>query len=641
MHSQKKKNWSPSAIRRTILLMAMDAVLIFLCMGGALWLRGDLHFSETDPRHWETILSYYPINLVCTLFLFWVFKVYAQLWQFAGMREIATIIFPIGISSVLQYVGMRLLGYPIPRSHPFLYMLLMLLLVAGTHVFALRLIHFRTLGLGKAPGIPTLIIGAGSAGGMLIRELQTNNHIGLSVRCILDDDPKKLGSYLRGVPVVGKTDELLKYVKKYDIMEIIVAIPSLEAGAKRHLLELCQESARKTMTLPGIYQIVNGDVSVSMLHEVEINDLLGRPPIQLEMEAIMDYVSGKVILVTGGGGSIGSEICRQLALHKPKLLIIFDIYENNAYDIRNELLKTYPDLNLEVLIGSVRNKKRVDTIFETYHPSLVFHAAAHKHVPLMEDSPNESIKNNVLGTWNVADAADRYGADRMVLISTDKAVRPTSIMGASKRICELIIQCYAQRSRTEFAAVRFGNVLGSNGSVVPLFRRQIAAGGPVTVTHPDIIRYFMTIPEAVNLVLQCGALAHGGEIFILDMGDPVKIDDLARKMIRLSGLEPDVDIEIRYVGLRPGEKLYEELLISLDNLTETPNNRIFVAQQGEVDADRLLEQIQALVDSAFDEADDIRAQVQRLVPEYTPCSNRPEAAGAEQNAPAQTPAPIS
>lgn len=624
---------------RTALLCLLDAVLIALSMGGALWLRMDFRFSQIDPIYLETIRTYYPVNLVCTLLLFLGFKVYSRLWQFAGMREVAGIILPVGLSGVLQYVGMKLLGLAIPRSFAFLYMMLLLIALVGTHVLVPRLIHYRSMGFGKQTGVPTLIIGAGTAGGMLIREIQTNEYVGRVVRCILDDDKNKIGSYLRGVPVVGTTEELLYYVKKYDIMEIIVAIPSLEAGAKKRLLELCQESARKTMTLPGIYQIVNGDVSVSMLREVDINDLLGRPPVQLEMEEIMDYVSGKVILVTGGGGSIGSEICRQLALHRPKLLIILDIYENNAYDIRNELLKTYPDLNLEVLIGSVRNKKRIDTIFETYHPSLVFHAAAHKHVPLMEDSPNESIKNNVLGTWNVADAADRYGTDRMVLISTDKAVRPTSIMGASKRICELIIQCYAQRSRTEYAAVRFGNVLGSNGSVVPLFRRQIAAGGPVTVTHPDIIRYFMTIPEAVNLVLQCGALAHGGEIFILDMGDPVKIDDLARKMIRLSGLEPDVDIEIRYVGLRPGEKLYEELLISLDNLKETPNKRIFVAQQDVVNADRILEQIQALVDSAFDEADDIRAQVQQLVPEYTPRPNRP--GDAEQTVPAKAPASVS
>lgn len=615
---------------RTLILMAMDVLLVLLSMGGALWLRHDFQLSQIDPTFVTTVARYFPVNVVCTLALFLAFRVYHSLWQFAGLREISTILLPVSLSALLQAAGMAILGLPIPRSFPFLYLMLLLILLVSCHVILPRVLRSHVSLFSRESGIPTMIIGAGSAGGMLIREIQTNQNAGRSVRCILDDDPQKIGSYLRGVPIVGNTSEIVRYVKQYGIKEIILAIPSLDPTAKKHLLELCQESSKKTLTLPGIYQIVNGEVSVSMLREVDINDLLGRPPVQLEMEEIMDYVQGKVLLVTGGGGSIGSEICRQLALHHPSLLIIFDIYENNAYDIRNELLTRHPDLNLEVLIGSVRNKKRIDWIFETYHPDLVFHAAAHKHVPLMEDSPNESIKNNVLGTWNVADAAHRYGARKMVLISTDKAVRPTNIMGASKRLCELVIQCYAQTSGTEFSAVRFGNVLGSNGSVVPLFRRQIAAGGPVTVTHPDIIRYFMTIPEAVNLVLQCGALAKGGEIFILDMGDPVRIDDLARKMIHLSGLEPEKDIEIRYVGLRPGEKLYEELLLNLDNLKETPNTRIFVAQQPEVDDELVMSRIDRLVQSAFDEADDIRAQVMELVPEYTPRANRSEDAEDER-----------
>ena len=408
------------------------------------------------------------------------------------------------------------------------------------------------------------------------------------------------------------------YAEKYGIEEIVIAIPTISREAQKELLDICQKTPCKILILPGIYQLVNDEVSVSMLREVQIEDLLGREPVNLEMDEIMDYVQGKTVLVTGGGGSIGSEICRQVALHNPGLLIILDIYENNAYDVQNELLAKYPDMNLKVLIGSVRNRKRIDSIFEQYRPELVFHAAAHKHVPLMEDSPNEAIKNNVSGTWIVARAADAYRAKKMVLISTDKAVRPTNIMGASKRVCELIVQSFAQNSQTEYTVVRFGNVLGSNGSVVPLFRKQIEEGGPVTVTHPEVIRYFMTIPEAVNLVLQCGALAKGGEIFILDMGEPVKIVELAEKMIRLSGYEPDVDIQIKFTGLRPGEKLYEELLIDEDNLKKTDKDRIFVAQQTGVDSAKIQETVQKLIEEAYDETQDMRSYIKELVPEYAP-----------------------
>ena len=462
----------------------------------------------------------------------------------------------------------------------------------------------------------TMIVGAGAAGYMIAREMKRSKHLNKKVCCIIDDSASKIGTYLQGIPIVGGKEKIPYFAEKYEIEEIVIAIPSLTHAAQQELLDICQQTTCKILILPGVYQLINEEVSVSMLREVQIEDLLGREPVNLEMEEIMDYVQDKVILVTGGGGSIGSEICRQLAMHHPKKLIIFDIYENNAYEIQNELKKKYPELDLEVLIGSVRNQKRVDTIFETCHPDLVYHAAAHKHVPLMEDSPNESIKNNVMGTWNVAHAADHYGAKKMVLISTDKAVRPTNIMGASKRLCELVIQSFAQDSKTEYAAVRFGNVLGSNGSVIPLFKKQIAEGGPVTVTHPDIIRYFMTIPEAVNLVLQCGALARKGEIFILDMGEPVKILDLAKKMIRLSGYIPDEDIKIEFTGLRPGEKLYEELLIDEENLKETTNKRIFVIQQTKVDSEKLKQDIHLLIEHAFEEAEDIREQVQRLVPEY-------------------------
>ncbi|MGN1030936.1 MAG: polysaccharide biosynthesis protein, partial [Butyricicoccaceae bacterium] len=464
--------------------------------------------------------------------------------------------------------------------------------------------------------VRTMVVGAGAAGYMIIREMKNSKHLNRIVPCIIDDDPSKQGAYLQGIPIVGGKEKIPYFAERYDIREIVIAIPTISASEQRKMLEYCQQTSCKILILPGIYQLVNKEVSVSMLRELEINDLLGRPPVQLAMDETMQYVRDKTVLVTGGGGSIGSEICRQIALHNPRQLIILDMYENTAYGIRNELLTTHPQLNLEVLIGSVRNEKRVNQIFEQYHPQLVFHAAAHKHVPLMEDSPNEAIKNNVLGTWNVANAADVYRAEKMVLISTDKAVRPTNIMGASKRICELIVQSFAEHSRTMYSAVRFGNVLGSNGSVVPLFKKQIAAGGPVTVTHPDIIRYFMTIPEAVNLVLQCGALSSGGEVFILDMGDPVKIVDLAEKMIRLSGLTPGEDIEIQFTGLRPGEKLYEELLLNENDLKKTERDRIFVIQQTHVDAAKLQKQVQDLIRCACEEPEDIRPRVKQIVPEY-------------------------
>ena len=459
---------------------------------------------------------------------------------------------------------------------------------------------------------------------MLVREMKNSKHLNRKVPCIIDDDPNKIGTYLQGIPIVGGKEEIPEMAQRYHIEEIIIAIPTLEDKERRKLLDICQQTACKIKMLPGIYQMVNQEIDVSMLRDVSIEDLLGREPVDLHMETIGNYITGKVILVTGGGGSIGSEICRQVALHEPKQLIIVDIYENNAYNIQLELRKNYPELNLETLIASVRDKKRIEDIFETYHPDIVYHAAAHKHVPLMEDSPDEAIKNNVVGTYNVASAANKFHVKKMVLISTDKAVRPTNVMGASKRICEIIMEIFAQISQTEYAAVRFGNVLGSNGSVIPLFRQQIKEGGPVTVTHPEIIRYFMTIPEAVNLVLQCGAYAKGGEIFILDMGEPVKILDLAKKMIRLSGHVPGEDIKIVFTGLRPGEKLYEELLIDEKNLVQTENDRIFVAQMGQIDTAEICRKLSVLIRHAFDESRDIRKDIRKIVPEY---KNQNEQAG--------------
>ena len=599
-------------------LMFLDALIIIISMAGALWIRFDFHFGDISQEFIETVHDYLPVNIIVTILIYLIFKLYTSLWRFAGAEEMKNVILAGILSTAVQTIGMKAGGFAIPRSYPFLYLLLLVCLtvISRFSYRFLRLFYHHVQNMRKKKVMRTMIVGAGAAGYMIAREMKRSKHLNKKVCCIIDDSTSKIGTYLQGIPIVGGKEKIPYFVEKYGIEEIVIAIPSLTHAAQQELLDICQQTTCKILILPGVYQLINEEVSVSMLREVQIEDLLGREPVNLEMEEIMDYVQDKVILVTGGGGSIGSEICRQLAMHHPKKLIIFDIYENNAYEIQNELKKKYPELDLEVLIGSVRNQKRVDTIFETCHPDLVYHAAAHKHVPLMEDSPNESIKNNVMGTWNVAHAADHYGAKKMVLISTDKAVRPTNIMGASKRLCELVIQSFAQDSKTEYAAVRFGNVLGSNGSVIPLFKKQIAEGGPVTVTHPDIIRYFMTIPEAVNLVLQCGALARKGEIFILDMGEPVKILDLAKKMIRLSGYIPDEDIKIEFTGLRPGEKLYEELLIDEENLKETTNKRIFVIQQTKVDSEKLKQDIHLLIEHAFEEAEDIREQVQRLVPEY-------------------------
>ena len=616
---------------KTGILVFLDIILVIVSMIAALWIRFDFQFGHIEPVFLDSVVKYIPINVICTLALFAAFRLYSILWQFASIMEVRNVIAAVTLSTLLQFVGMHLLSWETPRSYPFLYLVILLALTAVSRYFYRIIPGLKIKALmGKEEDAQrTIVVGAGKAGNMLINEIIRGDRVSRKIACVVDDDPAKSGTYLHGIPVLGGCDQIPELSRKFGANEIIIAIPSVTLEEKKRLLNICQQTGCKVLTLPGIYQIIDGTVNVSMLREVEINDLLGREPVDLRTESVMGYVKGKTILVTGGGGSIGSEICRQVALHEPKLLIIFDIYENNAYAIQHELWKKHPELNLEVLIGSVRNQNRVEAIFRQYHPDLVFHAAAHKHVPLMEDSPNESIKNNVLGTWLVAQAADRYQAQKMVLISTDKAVRPTNIMGASKRICELIIQSFAQTSKTEFAAVRFGNVLGSNGSVVPLFKKQIAAGGPVTVTHPEVIRYFMTIPEAVNLVLQCGALAKGGEIFILDMGEPVKILDLAKNMIRLSGLEPDKDIKIEFIGLRPGEKLYEELLISMDNLKGTANERIFVAQLAPVDEQWIHDTVCRLIESAFSEAEDIREQVKVLVPEYNPQPNDGEHAEAD------------
>lgn len=608
-----------AVIKGTALLL-LDIILTIACMVGALWMRFDFRFSNIEPVFWESVSKYLWINVICTVIVNACCKLYTSLWRFASIVELKNAIIAIVISSALQFFGMRLLHYPVSRSYIFIYVMLLsvsIILPRFTYRF-LRIAYRNHEVIWQSKPIVTMVVGAGAAGYMLVREMKNSKHLNRKIPCIIDDDPKKLGTYLQGIPIVGSKETIPAMAKKYDIEEIIIAIPTLKESKKKELLEICQETACKIKILPGIYQMVNEEIDVSMLKDVKIEDLLGREPIDLHLEEIAEYIGGKTILVTGGGGSIGSEICRQAALHKPKQLIIVDIYENNAYEIQLELQKKYPNLDLVTLIASVRDKNRIEEIFEEYHPDIVYHAAAHKHVPLMEDSPNEAIKNNVMGTYNVASASNKYHVKKMVLISTDKAVRPTNVMGASKRICEIIIQAFAQLSPTEYAAVRFGNVLGSNGSVIPIFRRQIETGGPITVTHPDIIRYFMTIPEAVSLVLQCGAYAKGGEIFILDMGEPVKILDMAKKMIRLSGLVPGKDIEIVFTGLRSGEKLYEELLIDDKNLVKTENKRIFVAQMGEIDPIDVCRRIKNLIEKAYKEPEDIRPDIKEIVPEFKP-----------------------
>lgn len=470
--------------------------------------------------------------------------------------------------------------------------------------------------LEKESAPQVMVVGAGQAGTLIIREMKASGKIHGFPACIVDDDRDKQGRFVDGVMVAGTRNDIPELVKQKNIDAIYVALPSAPGDEIKDILGICQQTGCQVKYLPGVYQLMNGEVNISRLKKVEIEDLLGREPVQVCLDEIMGYVRGKVVLVTGGGGSIGSELCRQLAGHGVRQLIIFDMYENNAYEIQQELKRNVPDLDLVVLIGSVRNTNRMDYLFRTYRPDIVYHAAAHKHVPLMEDSPNEAIKNNVLGTYKTARAAMQYGASRFILISTDKAVNPTNIMGASKRLCEMVIQMCNQKSGTEFVAVRFGNVLGSNGSVIPLFKKQIENGGPVTVTHRDIIRYFMTIPEAVSLVLQAGAYAMGGEIFVLNMGKPVRILDMAENLIRLSGYEPYRDIDIRFTGLRPGEKLYEELLMDEEGLQRTGNERIFIGKPIEMNYERFEKGLARLDEAAWLEKDNIRELVHEMVPEY-------------------------
>ena len=632
------------------LLLAYDVLTVNVSYFGALWLRFDCRFSMIPKAYLSAFLQFAPFYTAAVIVIFWMCRLYQSIWRFASYNELLHIVVATGITFAAQVAGITLLFKRMPISYYVFGIVIQFVLTASVRFFyrfMLLLGSIRRNTNGQEPQSRVMLIGAGSAGQTILRDTRKSRFIHDQICCIIDDDPDKWNRYIDNVPVVGGRDEILLNVKKYHIDKIFVALPSASLEARREILNICSETNCELKNLPGLYQFVTGEVTVSAMRNVSVEDLLGRESIKVKMDEVFQALSGKVILVTGGGGSIGSELCRQIAAHEPKQLIIFDVYENNAYDIQLELKEKYPELDLVALIGSVRDSRRLDQVFRQYRPEVVYHAAAHKHVPLMEDSPCESIKNNTIGTYKTAYAAMLYGCHRFVLISTDKAVNPTNIMGASKRLCEMVIQSFDQKikdgkmgelpvlythgeteggclptqvsgPKTEFVAVRFGNVLGSNGSVIPLFKKQISHGGPVTVTHPDIVRYFMTIPEAVSLVLQAGTYAHGGEIFVLDMGNPVKIDALARNLIRLSGYKPDADIKVVYTGLRPGEKLYEEKLMSEEGLRRTQNKLIHIGSPIPFDTDEFLEQLRCLMAAAYENEEDIRDIVAEIVPTYHP-----------------------
>ncbi len=606
-------------LTRIILLIAFDLLGILLASVLSLYVRYDFKFMEIPQDFWYGAIDAYIPNVFITLILFHIFHLYNSVWRYASDTEMINNGIAVVMCAIMQPIIFWLMEVRMPASYPLFYAFFLMVFTCGARFSYrfLRAVQNTRLSHGVSrKRVNCMIVGGGAAGNSIIKEIETSRYLSMNVVCVIDDNPNCQGKYLRGVPIVGGREDIPACVEKYGVDEIIIAIPSADKQTIKPILEICKETGCHMQILPGMYQIIKGEVNVSQLREVQIEDLLGREPIAVNVDEIIGYVQNQVVLVTGGGGSIGSELCRQLADHKPKQLIILDIYENNVYEIQQELMSRHPQMDLVVLIASVRNTLRIEEIFEKYRPDIVYHAAAHKHVPLMEDSPNEAIKNNVFGTWKTAIAADRYGVKKFVLISTDKAVNPTNIMGASKRICEMIVQNLNRKSKTEYVAVRFGNVLGSNGSVVPLFKKQIEQGGPVTVTHPDIIRYFMTIPEAVSLVLQAGAYAKGGEIFVLDMGEPMKILDLAKNMIKLSGYRVDEDIKIEFTGLRPGEKMYEELLMKEEGLKETANKMIYIGKPIEYDAEVFEEQIKRLEEASLEESENIRALVKEIVPTY-------------------------
>lgn len=632
-------------------LMIYDIFAVNFSYFLGLWLRFDLRYSNIPENYLHAFLKFAPVYTIAVLVIFYFLHLYNSLWRFASFNELNRILAATVITTVIQVLGITVIFERMPISYYIVGAAGQFGLTTAVR-FAYRYISMERTR--REQSVRTkynvMVIGAGAAGQTILRELRNSTEVSAKACCVIDDNPNKWDRYMDGVPIVGGRDSIMEAVEKYKIDQILFAIPTASIQEKRDILNICKETGCELKSLPGIYQLANGEISLSKMKPVAVEDLLGRDPIKVNMEEIFQYLKGKVIMVTGGGGSIGSELCRQVAAHEPKELIIFDVYENNAYDIQQELKKKYPNLKLEVIIGSVRDSRKIFKVFETYRPEIVYHAAAHKHVPLMEDSPCEAIKNNAIGTYKTAYAAMTHGCKRFVLISTDKAVNPTNIMGASKRLCEMVIQAFDRKikegkaeeipqlfthwmdevvtnprvvddlknTKTEFVAVRFGNVLGSNGSVIPLFKKQIEAGGPVTVTHPDIIRYFMTIPEAVSLVLQAGTYAHGGEIFVLDMGQPVKIDTLARNLIRLSGHTPDGDIKIEYTGLRPGEKLFEEKLMAEEGLKKTKNELIHIGCPIPFDIEEFLGELDELMEAAYKNREDIRERVEKIVKTYHP-----------------------
>lgn len=612
---------------RKLFLIFLDICSVCAAAFLGLLLRWDLQISNIQEPYLERMWRYLPFAVAITVVVYGIFRLYNSLWDYVSVTELEHVVLAVGISTIINFVLSYCVGtsngeyiWRMPRSF---YCIYCFLLIAETCIvrFGYRFLRLqRRKRLDRKVGANVMVIGAGEAGNMIIKEINASDFLHKNIRCVIDDSNAKVGSYLQGIRIVGNRDSIEKNVEKYNISEIIIAIPSAPSKEISKIVNICQKTGCAIKILPGICEIVNDETHLGQLRDIQVEDLLGRDPINVNLDSIMGYVTGRTVMVTGGGGSIGSELCRQLAEHGVGKLIIVDIYENNAYNIQQELLYSHPELDLVVLIASVRNTLRMKKIFETYKPEIVYHAAAHKHVPLMEVSPNEAIKNNVFGTLKTVRAADAAGVEKFVLISTDKAVNPTNIMGATKRICEMIVQTYNKRSKTEFVAVRFGNVLGSNGSVIPLFKRQIEQGGPVTVTHPDIIRYFMTIPEAVSLVLQAGAFAKGGEIFVLDMGEPVKILDLAENLIRMSGYIPYQDIDIKFTGLRPGEKLYEELLMDEEGLQDTENKLIHIGKPIKLDEEKLLKTLDEMYEVCINEPDEskVRELVKSIVPTYKP-----------------------
>ena len=614
-----KKNPQPNL--KLLANILFDILVVNMAYLGAMWIRFDFHYSAIPYALSMRILPMAPIFTLIAMIIFWAFRLYSSIWAYVGVSEFIRIILASMIYVAAHYF-LSFFFFPniwMPRGY---FVIEFFMLAAGLCLvrffYRFYLIAERKMNKSEEAdhSIRTMIIGAGESGRAIIHEMNVSDKIDNNVVALIDDDPEKQGKYLENVKVYGGQESIVPVAEKLGVQEIILAMPSASRKAQQEILEQCKKTNCKLKILPGMYQIISGEVNVSKIRDVDLEDLLGRDPVEVNSSEISEYIEGKTVLVTGGGGTIGSELSRQIASFKPKRLIIFDIYENNAYNLQMALERQYPDLDLKVLIGSVRNIERLRSIFAEERPDIVYHAAAHKHVPLMEVSPNEAVKNNVFGTLNVVKAADEFGVSRFVLISTDKAVNPTSVMGATKRICEMIIQSYNERSNTDYVAVRFGNVLGSSGSVVPLFRSQIAAGGPVTVTHPDIVRYFMTISEAVSLVLQAGAYAKGGEIFILEMGKPVKILDLARNLIRLSGLKEGEDIDISFTGLRPGEKLYEEVLMNEEGLQTTPNQRIKIGHPIEFDIDEFYQKLPGLKKAADEETNQIRDSISELVPTF-------------------------